>query len=281
MRFIQKLFSIFKQAAILFGFLGIVFIPFSFSSIGFQHKFTFFLFGGSINFWDNYFDFIQIKNPNISSDSTSFYVLFALLFGWALVGSIILCCSSKWNKIKLELNHFMTLIFNYYLVLIMLKYGVSKIFKTQFYLPEPNILFTPFGQLDKDILYWSTMGLSYEYNILLGLMEIIPALLMLFRKTRTLGLLILLGVLIHVVGVNFSFDISVKGFSLFLLFLTIMVLRPSFSSIYYFLVQQKRMALPRFPYPLFLKKKDDKVGVKRFVDSICICGKLLAFFTKW
>lgn len=277
MKFIQKLNSIFKQTPILFGLLGVFFIPFSFNSISFQDKITSYLFGNSIHHLVSYFDFVQPKNLTISSDSTSFYVLFVLLFGCALIGSIILCFFPKWDKVKLEINQFIALIFNYYLVVIMLKYGFSKLFKSQFYLPEPNILFTPFGQLDKDILYWSTMGLSFEYNILLGLFEIIPAILMLFRKTRTLGLLILFGVLIHVVGVNFSFDISVKGFALFLLLLNFLVLKPTFSSIYDFFIRQKRTNLPHFSFPLILKIKPLRVVLKIFIIGFIFMESLWPF----
>src|SRR5205085_9499653 len=109
-------------------------------------------------------------------------------------------------------------LFIYYLCLQLLKYGVDKIFKNQFYLPEPNTLFTPAGMLDKDILYWSTMGTSYGYNIFLGSLEIAAALFILIKRTRLIGLLLSLGILINVTEVNFGFDISVKLFSLFLLF---------------------------------------------------------------
>jgi hypothetical protein len=82
------------------------------------------------------------------------------------------------------------------------------------------------GKLDKDILFWSTMGTSYEYNLFMGMMELIPALLILFSRTRKIGLFIASGVLLNVFAINLSFDISVKQFSFLLLALSVFLLYP-------------------------------------------------------
>jgi len=37
----------------------------------------------------------------------------------------------------------------------LLNYGTDKLFLEQFYKPDANILFTPLGFLDSDILFWS------------------------------------------------------------------------------------------------------------------------------
>jgi hypothetical protein len=61
---------------------------------------------------------------------------------------------------------------------------------------------------------------------------------------RILGLFILFGVLINVVFINFSFDISVKLFSSFLLFIILLLLAPSLKKIIQFFVLNKLTALP-------------------------------------
>ncbi|MFM9944819.1 MAG: hypothetical protein ACKVQB_06255 [Bacteroidia bacterium] len=139
----------------------------------------------------------------------------------------------------------------YYLALQLIKYGADKLFKTQFYLPEPNILFTPFGQLDKDILYWSTIGTSYSYNLFLGTAEIMAAIFILFNKTRFLGLMLAIGILVNVVAVNFSFDISVKIYSCFLLFISLVLLAPQLKRMYYFFILQKNTSLKTEPTLIF------------------------------
>jgi hypothetical protein len=116
------------------------------------------------------------------------------------------------------------LLLPYFLSLNLMKYGTDKLFLNQFYTPNPNILFTPLGQLSPDILYWSSMGTSPIYSVFAGLIEIIPAIILLFNRTRFVGLLISLLVLINVFFLNLGFDISVKLYTLFLLFITIILL---------------------------------------------------------
>lgn len=113
---------------------------------------------------------------------------------------------------------------SYVLAFFLFKYGCDKLFKIQFYYPEPNILFTPFGKLDLDILYWSTIGKSHGYNIFLGIIEIIPGFLLLHSKTRKLGALIAFMVLIHVLMINIFYHIEVKILSSFLVLISFAVL---------------------------------------------------------
>lgn len=56
-----------------------------------------------------------------------------------------------------KVKYWMKIIISYYLSFVLFIYGANKIFKCQFYEPEPNILFTPLGYLSKDILYWSAL----------------------------------------------------------------------------------------------------------------------------
>ncbi len=133
---------------------------------------------------------------------------------------------------------------SYFLALTLLKYGADKIFKHQFYLPEPNTLYTPVGQLTPDMLFWSTMGSSYSYTVFSGIIEIIPALLLLFRKTRLIGILISFAVLVNVVMLNFGFDITVKIYSSFLLLISIFLLTPYMNSLYAFFVRHEKANIP-------------------------------------
>lgn len=115
-------------------------------------------------------------------------------------------------------------IMRWFLVFELMEYAWIKLTKMQFYLPEPNTVYTEFGQLSKDIAWWSVVGTSPSYVILMGIVEIIAAILILIRRTRFVGLLLSCGIFIQVVIINFSFDISVKLFSLSLLAMTILLL---------------------------------------------------------
>lgn len=250
------------QVLFLFSFLGVLFVPFQFEYLSFQTKITTFIFEDLIVNIASVFEFIKIKNPEITSDSTSFYVLFVVLFLWALIIAIILFYIPFYKKNQLLFLKIIQLILTYYLAVMMLKYGFCKIFKTQFYLPEPNILYSRVGMLDKDILFWTTMGASYSYNIFMGLLEVVPALFLLFSRTRILGLLLLLGVLIQVVSVNFCFDISVKLYSLFLLFICFLLVLPFLKQLVQFFVLQKTTVLSRFSGQDLVASKLIRWGLK-------------------
>jgi uncharacterized membrane protein YphA (DoxX/SURF4 family) len=228
---------------ILFAFLCALFIPFTFRYLPFQSEITHFLFEDLCVLLATKFESIHVANSEISSDSTTMYLLVLVLFILAVLVSVIFQLFNFWKTHQKKIISILQIILTYYLALILLKYGFDKVFKGQFYLPEPNTLYTPLGMLEKDILYWSTMGVSYSYNLFMGLMEVIPSLLLLHRKTRIFALFILFGVLAHVVFVNFSFDISVKLFSSFLWLLTLLLLTPHLKSIIQFFMLQQASTL--------------------------------------
>lgn len=114
----------------------------------------------------------------------------------------------------------------YYLAIILLIYGFDKVYKWQFYSPESNILYTRVKDLPQDMLYWTTMGTSYSYSMFGGILEVLAGGLLLFRKSYVIGSLLSLGVLTNVFAVNIGFDITIKIFSGFLLFLSCVLLFP-------------------------------------------------------
>ncbi len=132
----------------------------------------------------------------------------------------------------------------------MLEYGFAKIFKTQFYQPEPNTLFTPLGELTRDIAYWSVVGSSRSYNLFMGIAEVVPAMLLLFRRTRLLGAILSVGMMVNVLAVNMSFFISVKLFSSFLLLLSFLLMAPDLRRLWNFFLQKPAEAASLW-FPIF------------------------------
>jgi len=163
----------------------------------------------------------KVFTSSIVSDSTGMYLSLLVV---AILSAIVTIC--LWSKKSSDAKWFewFLVIVRYYLAMQLLAYGCSKLFKWQFYLPEPNTLFTSIGSVSADLLYWSAMGTSRAYTMFLGMAEIAAACFLLFRRTYLLGACVTLAVLMNVVMVNFSFDISVKVYSLFLLSLALFLL---------------------------------------------------------
>jgi hypothetical protein len=194
-------------------------------------------------------DFFQIKMPlfpTFISDATILYihvfnifiVAAVMAFLWLFVKKISakplkVAITSRFSLLNNDnfLQYILTVLVRYYVALQMLVYGFSKVFKWQFYAPEPNILYTHLGHLSNDILYWSAMGGSRFYSVFGGCLELLVAVLLLFKRTQLVGALIGIGVLANVVAINFGYNISVKLYSIFLLF----------SCVYLVLLERKRL----------------------------------------
>ncbi len=186
----------------------------------------------------------------ISSDALG--LVFHLFNGGvvAALGAILLVASPArhWNadKVYYGLRTFLS----YYVALQLLLYGFNKVFKYQFYLPEPNTLYTTVGETPRDLLFWSVMGSAYGYTVFAGLLEVIAGSLLLFRKTRLLGGLLAIVLFTHIIAVNFGFNISVKIYSCCYGVFTIIALLPHWRRLFAFLLHDQWIApthwQPRF-----------------------------------
>ncbi len=193
-----------------------------------------------VKFTGNYI--FKIDHPYISqliSDSTGLYIHVFNLTVICIIISLIWMIADTQKKNYKKLFYWFSVIITYYLALQLFEYGFSKIFKWQFYLPEPNTLFTTVGNTYRDLMYWNTMGLSRPYTIFAGITEIIAACLLLFKRTRLAGALLAFFVLTNVVVINFSYDISVKILSCFLLLLSMIIIAPYAANLFSFLFNRK------------------------------------------
>lgn len=185
----------------------------------------------------------------LASDSTGLYLYSGLLILLAASIAFVWEILDKKGSKKEQLQYFLQAMSSGYLSMQLLAYGFSKVFKVQFFQAEPNTLFTPLGQLSPDILFWTSMGSSYSYTVFAGIIELIPAFLLLFRRTRLLGALIATAVLINVLMLNLGFDISVKVYSTFLVFLCIAIIAPKFRQLYQFFILQEALQMPESRQP--------------------------------
>ncbi len=165
-------------------------------------------------------------SDKLMSDTTGMYILVFLMLLVSLAWAAGLTRSWKQPSEALTIRFWLNKIATYFLSLQLLIYGFAKIFKTQFYLPEPNTLFTASGHMHKDLLYWTLVGSSHSFSVFSGCMEVVPALLILFKKTRRLGAFWLLAVCTYILALNFCFDISVKVLSALLWLLSLIIALP-------------------------------------------------------
>ncbi|SHH02159.1 hypothetical protein SAMN05421866_1850 [Chryseobacterium oranimense] len=229
--------SRFWTGAGIFFLLFILFFPLDFLG-DFQKETSLLVFGNLTNWISK--EIFKTGNARIdfSSDSISMLVLVFVLLILSFVTALLLK-----RRFSRQILFFSKEIVIVYLAVVLMKYGLDKVFKAQFYLPEPNILYSRFGNLDKDILFWSVMGTSRFYSISTGIVELLASLMIIFRKTRVLGLLISVGILVNILLINLGFDISVKFFSLILLSMAVFALKDEWFPLYRFLILKQKVQL--------------------------------------
>ena len=126
------------------------------------------------------------------------------------------------------LHEWLRIYVRYALAFTMLAYGMDKVFALQFSwsLPGPERLAEPFGNYSPFALMWTFMGYSKAYTIFCGAGEVLGGVLLFFRRTTTLGALIICAVMANVVALNFCYGVPVKIFSSLLLLMAIFLVAP-------------------------------------------------------
>ena len=123
-----------------------------------------------------------------------------------------------------RLNEWFLLYIRYYLAFTILEYGINKVIPVQGGFITASVLEKPLGMMDAAMLQWKFLAYSNSYKIFTGLGEVIGALLILWRRTATLGAMLLVAVLSVVVMLNFCFGIGVKISSLHYLFIAFLII---------------------------------------------------------
>jgi uncharacterized membrane protein YphA (DoxX/SURF4 family) len=163
---------------------------------------------------------------NGSGDTTYNYVQVLVLLAVsalvAAVGSVVDRRRTQYVKAHDVLRVFL----RYVLASSMLAYGMSKVLKSQFPFPFPERLVEPLGEFSPMGLLWTFMGYSKGYNLFTGGAEMLGGLLLLFRRTTTLGALVVTAVMVNVVALNFFYDVPVKLYSSHLVLMALFLLLP-------------------------------------------------------
>lgn len=161
------------------------------------------------------------------SDSVHLYIQTLIL----LIISIPIGVYFSRKSIQKDLGSIISQIIGFIIGFFLLKYGIEKLTHLQFPEPPPNILYTPAGQLDKDIFFWTLMGTSNVYAWFMGVTEITCAIMIFYPKTRIIGAFISVGIFVNIFLLNLSFDITVKLLSFMLLTSSLHLTAPYLKSV--------------------------------------------------
>jgi|GEM_PF-2052406 hypothetical protein len=131
---------------------------------------------------------------------------------------------------------------------ILFAYGIIKIFPIQMAMPSVTTLGRQVGTMSPFELLWATMGYGTPYEIFSGIVEVSGAILVLFRRTRLAGLLIILSALLNIILLNYTYRIGVLVLSVYILLITLFLLAPNAPSLTRLLFFGKATRPYREPY---------------------------------
>jgi uncharacterized membrane protein YphA (DoxX/SURF4 family) len=120
--------------------------------------------------------------------------------------------NKSWNNGNL-IKYFVVVL-RWYIAFYMFTYGYSKMTGGQFQIHDANILKQPLETVDSFYVAWHLFGRSSFFNISVGLTQCLGAILIVINRTKLLGALILLPVIINIFIIDVSFTTSMFGFSL-------------------------------------------------------------------
>ena len=191
---------------------------------------------------------------NGSGDTTYDYVvtlcIVVISLAAAVAWSIIDRRTSNYNK----LFYWLRVIVRYYVAITMFAYGFAKVFKLQFPFFSPDRLLEPYGNSSPMGLAWNFLGFSQGYNYVMGFAELLSGILLLFRRTTTLGALITLAVAGNIMAINYCFDVPVKLLSTTLVVMSLFLLANDIHRLVNFFFLNKPTQAAQISAPFFRKK---------------------------
>ena len=186
----------------------------------------------------------EIVHVGYGSDTAYTYVLVLCFSILAVAISCVWTLLDAGSARYPRLHALLRVVLRFGLGITMLGYGFGKIFPLQFRPPELGAIMQPLGRVEPMALLWTFMGYSRPYSIFAGSLEVLGGVLLLFKRTTTLGALIVAAVMANVVMLNLSYDVQIKIFSSHLLFFTLILLAPDFRRLIDLFVLQSRLNSP-------------------------------------
>jgi len=142
-------------------------------------------------------------------------------------------------------------------------FGFTKLLPVQMPYPSLGILNTNFGDMTAQKIFWLSVGIVPWYQVFAGVVEVLAGTLLFFRRTTTLGAILLFGALGDIVFVNFAYDGGVHVYSSYFVLLAGFLLVNDLPRIYRLLIQEK-VTVPVNVYPSFSAGwlKFTRIGLK-------------------
>ncbi|PWT76271.1 MAG: hypothetical protein C5B59_06950 [Bacteroidetes bacterium] len=150
------------------------------------------------------------------------FIYFNLIL--SLIGTICWSLLDRKRKNYHLLYQWLRLYLRFYLAAFLFGYGFIKIFPSQFQAPTASSLTSLVGDQTPMMLAWHFMGYSVVMMRINGIVEVLAGLLLLFRRTTTIGAILSSGVFSFVVLMDFCFNVPVRLLASHLLIISLFLI---------------------------------------------------------
>ena len=221
-------------------------------------------------------DILHIVGPRVNfnngtADTVFGYLSVLFIFFVAILGSFVWLIIGRGTPNYQKLYDILIVVLRYYLAITIIAYGSMKLIKIQFLPLSPVMLLQTYGGSTPADLGWSFMGYAPIYNYLIGFTEYAAGLLLLFRRTSTLGGLIAMVILVNVIAFDYSFDVNVKMLSTVLTAMTLFLLSKDIVRLVNFFFLNKIVYPEAGPAPYFKKEwKNTALSITKCLFIFCI-----------
>lgn len=156
--------------------------------------------------------YILLTDSDGCGDLPRDFRFFPIAGGSALLLALIWSFIDKQRQNYVRLQYWLQTLLRFFLAYTIMQYGAAKVLDVQFS-PSISSLDTSVADMHPMSVAWSFFGYSFSYEFFIGCSQIAAALLLLFRRTATLGAILMVTIMSNIVFVNFAFDVCVKFFS--------------------------------------------------------------------
>ncbi|MCA5005048.1 DoxX family protein [Sphingobacterium bovistauri] len=187
-------------------------------------------------------EFISLKDAEgVPVLGLASYANWIIVFVLAVIGTLIWTIKDKGRTEYNVLFYWLCVVVRYRLAILLFTYGVYKLFLLQIPSASLSNLFTNYGDAYAWKVYYQTTSLSNFYVEFLGFVEILGALLLVFRKSTTWGAGLILGYIGNVAVANSFYDLGDLSLSTFIVLGAAFLFAPQVPRLFQLLIQEKRV----------------------------------------
>lgn len=159
-------------------------------------------------------------------DTAAAWMRVVVIVSLAALGALVWSLLDRSRKGHPRLGRWLHLGARWYLAVVLLSYGLSKLFDGQFPAPTIAELTREVGDLPPDGVLWMFMKRSQPYVWLAGAAELLACVLLLHRRTALLGATVATVVMAQVCALNWLYGVPLKQFTAHLLLIALLLMAP-------------------------------------------------------